>query len=194
MGWWRFAIQAKKLDSATRRYDGLGAQGRCVTLQMDLLQQYAQANRAIPLYCFYNYIPNMRASETSAAWHCCEATPDERQLGCTLTSFQVIEQASAFRGRRNFKWIHQRAETLPWRCLVKCARIRSMYQIEDTLFRGDPRLQSGCQSAMVGPRSQNRPTSHCRCRFARPVHRGAFPNSRPRSPRTEGARCSFRNE
>jgi len=130
LGWWRFAIQAKKLDSNTRRYDGLGHKVGGITPQMELLRQYAEVNHAIPLYCFYNYLPGLNVSQIAAVWHCCESTPDERQLGCTVTSLPIIDQASAFRGRKNFRWIHQWPQTLPWRCLVKCPRTRNRYQIE----------------------------------------------------------------
>lgn len=58
--WLRFAVQAKKLDLKSQRYRKLkhlvGTEA-----QHELLARYAAANDAIPLYCFYNHVPDFEA-------------------------------------------------------------------------------------------------------------------------------------
>jgi hypothetical protein len=64
--WLRFAVQAKKLNLKSSRYDGLKHQVGSA-LQIDLLEKYAARNRAIPLYCFYNH---RHPPATKKAWRC----------------------------------------------------------------------------------------------------------------------------
>jgi hypothetical protein len=109
-GWHRYAIQAKKISLASGAYSKLNHRvgGR---RQIDILESYARANRAAPLYCFYN------SREVAGAWPCCQPRADE-QLGCSITPSQVVQAAIGTRGGRNFSWLHTRPETLPWRCLL----------------------------------------------------------------------------
>jgi hypothetical protein len=111
-GWRRYAVQAKKLTVASSRYLALG-HVVAGTKQIEILDRYANANRAAALYCFYNYSTRMHG------WNCSLPSASE-QLGCSVTPSAVVRKALAGRGRRNFSWIHQQRATLPWRCLVRC--------------------------------------------------------------------------
>lgn len=122
LGWYRYAIQAKKLDLRTERYLSL-TQKNSNGLQINLLERFAHANRATPLYCLYNYTDKV---EESQHWHCCNAysnSIDERELGCSVTPSSIIRKAIAIHGAKNFNFIHRMKETLPWRCLVSCPKI-----------------------------------------------------------------------
>ena len=121
--WLRFAVQAKKLHIDSQRYTGLSHKvGE--SLQIDLLEKYAKANDAIPLYCFYNYTQPAAAAK---AWHCCQPSVDEPQLACTITTSKIVRAAIGSHGTKNFSWIHSHPETLPWRCLAGCTRFRRAY-------------------------------------------------------------------
>lgn len=111
-GWSRYAVQAKKINVRTGRYDKLNYSvgGR---KQIDVLDDYARLNRAAALYCFYNN------SDEPHSWNCPLPTETE-QLGCSVTPLQVVRLALHTRGGRRFPWLHTRLETLPWRCLVRC--------------------------------------------------------------------------
>jgi hypothetical protein len=115
--WLRLAIQAKKLKRKDR-YDSLGHKVS-KKHQVDLLEEYAEANNAVPMYCLYNHLEK---SPTATSWQCC-ASLDTYQLACTLTSSAVIQDALKVRGRCNFEWIHEQPQSLPWRC-VTCTRLR----------------------------------------------------------------------
>lgn len=115
LGWLRYAIQAKRVNWASGRYDQLGhtVGGEH---QWEILDRYATGNRAIPMYCFYNHVERRSFAEY---WHC--HRPEEpAQLGCSVTPLWVVDEALKSRGCRNFNWIHQCDATLPWRCLVRC--------------------------------------------------------------------------
>lgn len=122
LGWYRFAIQAKKLDQRTDRYPGL-TQSNSNGPQADLLKQFANANHAAPLYCLYNYTEN---ADMSKHWQCCNAYPNQNdlsELGCSVTSLSTIKDAIDTHGAKNFHCIHSKPNTLPWRCLVTCPTI-----------------------------------------------------------------------
>lgn len=112
LGWSRYAIQAKKISVASASYSKLSHKVG-TKYQIDVLASYANANRAAPLYCFYNH------SSNPYRWNC-NLQLDVEQLGCSVTPIDVVRTAIATRGARTFSWIHQRPETLPWRCLVHC--------------------------------------------------------------------------
>lgn len=114
-GWLRYAVQAKRIDVDSERYDQIGhkVNGR---LQLDILRTYASANRAIPLYCLYNHALKPRYDDY---WHC-HRPIDPRQLGCSIAPLRVVEKALRRRGARCFEWIHRKENVLPWRCLVRC--------------------------------------------------------------------------
>jgi Family of unknown function (DUF6615) len=127
-GWLRFAVQAKKFDPSSKRYGALGHKVGD-DLQIDLLEKFAAANRAIPFYCLFNFVSTI---DTKKSWQCCEdlAVP---QFGCTLTPASVIREALDNRGCRTFEWVHSHPRTLPWRCIVKCSRFQKVFDVSATL-------------------------------------------------------------
>lgn len=123
-GWLRMAIQAKKMDVPNARYKQLGhkvGHKAGSELQIDVLERYAIANRAIPMYCLYNHV---EGSVASSGWRCCDPCVEISQLACTITTSSVVRRAMAKRGGRNFASLHASSEALPWRCLAKCKRLR----------------------------------------------------------------------
>ncbi len=119
LGWFRFAIQAKKLDLRTDRYASL-TQSNVNGPQIDLLEQYAKRKRATPLYCLYNHTDG--ADEVDH-WHCCTSPADVKELGCTVTPLSNIASAIDEWGGKNFDSIHKNKSTLPWKCLVSCPKV-----------------------------------------------------------------------
>ncbi len=115
-----FAIQAKKLHLTKERYTTLSHKvGK--KLQIDLLEKYAAANDAIPAYCLYNHVTPVAAAR---GWNCCAGPVDAPQLACTVTPSSVVRTAIATWGAKRFLDIHGDPQTIPWRCLVKCKRLR----------------------------------------------------------------------
>lgn len=114
-GWYRYAVQAKKINVRTGKYDQLAHEVGGVP-QLDILEKYASANNALALYCFYNY------STLSTPWNCSYYL-DIEQLGCSITPSHIVRSALKKRGARCFSHIHEQSETLPWRCLVKCPKL-----------------------------------------------------------------------
>lgn len=114
-GWSRYAVQAKKIDVNSSRYPSL-AHMVGGAAQIDILDAYAKANSAAAIYCFYNY------STEKHGWNC-NLPRDTEQLGCSVTPSSVVRKAITTRGARSFTAIHSRAETLPWRCLVRCPHL-----------------------------------------------------------------------
>jgi len=114
VGWRRYAVQAKKIKPSTSRYDSL-AHKVGPELQIDILDRYAKANRTMPIYCFYNH------TDKPANWNCC-LPYEQAQFGCTVTPSDVVSAALSKHGARNFSYFHDRPETLPWRCLVRCPK------------------------------------------------------------------------
>jgi hypothetical protein len=112
-GWFRFAVQAKKLCIKTQSYSNLAHKinGRS---QLEILSAYALANRAIPLYCLYNYVPNIINRKF---WHCCQ-TEDSSQYGCTLAHLDTMKTAMSTTGNRKFAFVHSVPTTVPWRCIL----------------------------------------------------------------------------
>jgi uncharacterized protein DUF6615 len=125
IGWLRFAIQAKKMNPRSSRYDGLNHKVGSI-LQMDLLENYARANKAVALYCLFNALAPDRPRDPPSSWKCCDHLV-AAQLTCTITPLSVARKALTTPGCRNFEWIHAQPKTLPWRCLLKCRRIRQHY-------------------------------------------------------------------
>ena len=121
LGWFRFAVQAKKLDLKTMRYPDLNhpnSNGR----QPKLLERYARNNAACSLYCLYNFTEDV---DQYQHWHCCDDTKDDTtELGCTVTTLSNIRDAIKTRGAKNFRCIHRRTDTLPLRCLVACPKVK----------------------------------------------------------------------
>lgn len=113
-GWWRYAVQAKKLHQS-KRYETLSHKVRGER-QIDILARYAKAHRCIPLYCLYNYTKQFDKEEH---WHCCRPANPE-QIGCTVASIDIMKTASEKHGGKSFDAIHRQKEVLPWRCLLTC--------------------------------------------------------------------------
>ena len=116
-GWLRYAIQAKKISVSTERYDSLNHHVGTIP-QIDILEKYARANRAIPLYCLFNFSESPSISSTS-----CPKYKYIKEFGCSVTPSSTARLSIATRGARNFEWFHSRNETLPWSCLVRCPKL-----------------------------------------------------------------------
>lgn len=122
-GWIRYAVQAKKITPSSGRYNSLKHIVKSSKkLQMDVLESYAIANRAFPIYCFYNITrppPSViKPWLNKYKWNCCQSHK-EIQLGCSVTPLNVAKKAID-EGARDLKTIHSNDQNLPWRCLVKC--------------------------------------------------------------------------
>ena len=121
LGWFRFAVQAKKLNLRTGRYDDLNhknSNGR----QPKLLELYAMSNMACPVYCLYNYSKEVDENDH---WHCCDDTKNDlTELGCSMTTLSNIQQAIKTHGGKNFRWINRWRNALPLRCLVACPKVQ----------------------------------------------------------------------
>lgn len=125
-GWWRYSVQAKRLDLQSGRYLSLRhkVNGRW---QIDLLSAFAFAQGSVPLYCFYNWAP----PETCApAWQC-NLPRENAQLGCTVVPLDVARAAHEPRARKSFGALHRDRRALPWRCLVACPYITGRQRQED---------------------------------------------------------------
>jgi hypothetical protein len=121
-GWLRYAVQAKKINVESNRYDSLMHKVNGVA-QIDLLEMYAKRAQSIPLYCLYNYARNY---VQNIHWQC--GLPfQENLLGCTITPSSVIRQAINTWGKRRFDFIHEEKSTIPWRCLLTCPKILQIY-------------------------------------------------------------------
>ncbi|MHA6897319.1 DUF6615 family protein [Ralstonia pseudosolanacearum] len=116
-GWYRYAVQAKRVDVATGNYPSLAhVVGTTKVRQIAVLQRYSSSNKITPLYCFYNYVPgNVRS------WSC-PLPQATKQLGVSITSTAVVRKALSTYGARNFDFIHDEADTVPWRCLLRCPK------------------------------------------------------------------------
>jgi hypothetical protein len=121
IGWIRYAVQAKRLNKDMR----YGAITHKVngTQQVKLLENYAIANRAVPIYCFYNY---SKTGITSKAWNC-KLPFEKQQLACTVASLATAKSAVKNRGKKSFASVHSASSTIPWRCLIACPKILRVY-------------------------------------------------------------------
>lgn len=121
-GFLRYAVQAKKLDSNTKRYTALNHKVGLPPneeYQHDILERYAKANDAIPLYALYNYI---ELDDFTPFWQC-NLDIDISKFGCTVTSLENINKAIRTHGHRSFEKIHSLYDTIPLRCLAVCPDI-----------------------------------------------------------------------
>lgn len=133
LGWLRYAVQAKKINPNSSRYDVLGHKVNNIP-QICTLEQYARINHAIPLYCFYNYLKN---SSISSYWRC-NLSYEVEQFGCTVTPSRNVRTALSKRGARKFGFLHSFNDTKPWRCLVRCPLMLQIYQtgsVNDTSLK-----------------------------------------------------------
>ncbi|MHA6882189.1 DUF6615 family protein [Ralstonia pseudosolanacearum] len=114
-GWYRYAVQAKKIDVPSEGYPKLNHKvGEHEEPQIDILERYAGQGGATPLYCFYNYV-----ARPITEWNC-KLPKDDEQLGCTVAPSSVVRAALSMYGRRNFHSIHSDQRTRPLRCLWRC--------------------------------------------------------------------------
>ena len=122
-GWFRLAVQAKKLDVRTERYQSL-AQRTKALVQYRTLMKYASLNRVTPVYCLYNYSGYVVPARH---WHCCTRPSNDEELGCTLTPASIIRRAILNPRMRYFDSIHTENKTLPWQCLASCPKVRAAF-------------------------------------------------------------------
>lgn len=124
-GWIRFSIQAKKhyINSDHYQIKYLVGDVPNRKYQYDILRAYAISNNSVPLYCFYNYFPNL---DQKTHWHCGESF-DAELLGWSFTTLFNIEKISSTYTKKNFNNIHTFQETLPMRCLFKCRYFEEKY-------------------------------------------------------------------
>lgn len=132
-GYLRYAVQAKKLDLKTGRYSSLNhkvGKGSSAEFQHDILEWYAKANNAIPLYAFYNHIdaPNLPKN-----WNC-PLPIEHSKLGCTVTPLANVKKAISNRGWRTFDRMHAFPETVPLRCLAECPNIAFLRSRNNTVY------------------------------------------------------------
>lgn len=132
-GWWRYAVQAKKL-SKERKYHKLRHKVG-TEYQIDILEKYAKANNCIPLYTFYNYTDSNTLHQN---WHC-NLDFEKEQLGCTVVPIDIVRQAFQIRSDKSFASLHNNKRSLPWRCLVKCP----YYSIHHSLNASHPLASVG---------------------------------------------------
>lgn len=121
-GFLRYAVQAKKLDLKTKRYTSLNhrvGEGVSAEFQHKILEDYAKANDAIPLYAFYNHLDT---AELPKEWNC-PLPVEHSKLGCTVTPLENVKKAISKRGWRTFDKIHSFPGTVPLRCLAVCPNI-----------------------------------------------------------------------
>ena len=126
IGWIRYAVQAKRLDR-DMRYGAITHKVKGV-YQVTLLENYARLNRAVPLYCFYNY---SQTGIDKKAWSC-GLSYDKQQLACTVAPITTAKKAVNNRGKKTFSEIHSHSTTLPWRCLIACPKILTIYMKDKT--------------------------------------------------------------
>ncbi|MBI1765024.1 MAG: hypothetical protein HYR56_26740 [Acidobacteria bacterium] len=114
--WFRYVVQAKILSRESLKYEALCHRVKSSKkLQIDVLKDFADRKKAIPLYCFYNYLPNDIAE---SYWHCPpEYQKDISQLGCTLVPLEIVKPIHDKRIAKRFIYLHESPQALPWRCL-----------------------------------------------------------------------------
>ncbi len=141
-----YAVQAKRL-SVTRRYDSLNHwSGQTQQRQIDVLERYAEEQKAIPLYLLFNYVDDQSATR----WHCCRQTIDKRQFGCTLVPSWQIRKAVSKRGYRTFDYIHSDRAALPWRCAFACLNNQTAWgRIREKAEESRRELFSGNRRAIL---------------------------------------------
>lgn len=113
-GWWRYAIQAKKISKK-----GSYTELRHIVdgnYQIDILEKYAKSNYSIPLYCFYNHI---ELDDYSNSWNC-NLRIEKEQLGCTIVPLDHVKKHHKKGKSKKFIDLHSDNRALPWRCIVKC--------------------------------------------------------------------------
>ena len=122
---WPYAAQAKRIHVETGRYGGLGQKvGRI--RQAEVLERFASANRAVPLYCFYNHVER---PDFTPYWHCHRRPVECEQLGCSIVPIRVVKRALSTHGARSFDRMHKSEvrsavdvpPSVPGLCRAHCA-------------------------------------------------------------------------
>ncbi len=111
-GWITYSVQSKRLYVPKNRYRAFRHEVKG-QFQIDLLENHAQRNGSIPLYCFYNWIDPRVAGKY---WNC-SAASDVPLLGCSIAPLTVARQFHALHTWRSFENLHQYGPVVPWRCL-----------------------------------------------------------------------------
>ena len=163
-GWFRLAVQAKKLDMKTGRYLSLAHETNGVP-QIKALEDYASQNRATPLYCLYNYSGGV---DKQRHWRCCQRPFRAEELGCSLTSSDRVRQALSRRGMRNFDFIHWWRNTLPWQCMASCPRVKDAFNEATRPSGFQPEVQPVEPFPLIDPESYYPELPPYRSRPARP--------------------------
>lgn len=122
--WLRFAVQAKRITIPTAGYPKLAHKvGKTGVLQHELLRRYAKANRARPLYLFYNHWdPSLAPGSRLRHAHLARR---DRKYGCSVTTLQTAVMAIGTRGAKNYPWMSHQSTTRPWSCLLDPATFKS---------------------------------------------------------------------
>lgn len=121
-GWLRYAIQAKKLHPQSQNYPSLNhLSGKKPDRrrQVDVLNEYASKNNAIPLYCFYNYLEVEDHSDLQKYWHQRKEQYQIEQFGWTFTPIETVLKIldNKVPGNKKFHNIHMNKDTLPMKYL-----------------------------------------------------------------------------
>lgn len=122
-GWYRYAIQAKKVRSNDGYYPSLNhtvGSGKERKRQIDILLSYSEANNAIPLYCFYNYV-NHTDEELLHFWRA-DFPFNKKQFGWTYIPAHYIRYILDTEIKKThfrfFDYIHSFSETFPMKSLI----------------------------------------------------------------------------
>lgn len=136
-----YVVQAKKmrLDNGPSYAYGSLRYPHSPPFQIEILQDFADWLGGVPLYCFYNNVPD---SEASRHWHCFQQS-DPPQMGCTLVPIDAVRVVHYARGKRDFHRIHQYQCAVPWRCLFHPACSKFSFQSEAVYDLTSPNQSSG---------------------------------------------------
>ena len=166
MGWIGYAIQAKKLDFGTGTYRNLGhvvkgPQKR----QLDILTTYAMKRGLTARYCLYSHSMSVNACFLA----CCSRSFPEEELGCTITHPRAVERAIATPRGKRFHSLQHHRDTVPWRCLAICPRLRSALVANSIpsddlspLLDRDSRIHPRLPDDLSGLREETQTGSHAR--------------------------------
>lgn len=129
----KYAVQAKKLYPKGQ-YRGLrGHSGKGEQPQIEVLEKYAAACDAVPLYLLYNYAEKP-VDGYSRYWHCERECLDETQFGCTLVpSWHIGDVARSPMRYHNFCSAHGNSAALPWRCAFDCPQGKPWEKVREKL-------------------------------------------------------------
>ncbi|MFB4202627.1 DUF6615 family protein [Arhodomonas sp. KWT2] len=114
-GWYRYAVQAKRMYLNSGKYDRLRHKHKGATkFQIEILEDFSKSTGAIPLYCFYNAIDQ---NQLNGRWHC-TYNPELEQMGCTIVPLRIVKEAHKRRQDKSFEALHNDSSAKPWQCLL----------------------------------------------------------------------------